>query len=487
VSELDIPESWAEARILEITERLSRGKSPKYDDKGRAFTLNQRCIYWDGIKIENVRPVSDEWFDEIENDARVRQGDVLVNSTGTGTLGRVACFNIDGENRFIPDSHVTLIRFRKPIYPIFFSYFFRSSVGQESINAAVTGSTNQIELNRSRFSETKLPIPPLGEQKRIVAKIESCFSKIDAIEKSVDTAETLLKKYRESLLAKAFRGELVPQDPKDEPASKLLERIRTERDKSSDGKKRKKDELPPIDPDEIPFEIPKSWEWVRLGELDTATGNTPKDNGQFDHDFPFFKPADFSYDGPISIGKSNDLTAENYNSRTVDAGTVMLVCIGATLGKSGVVTKKGAYNQQINSISTEPHILPEYLCLWLRTRSFQHNLWKGVSSTTLPIVNKSDMGNLLFPLAPFAQQKLIVETIRDRLSKMESVLDYFTLARKSVVQHRSAILNQAFSGRLVPQDPAEGTGHNLLRSLTKSTESEPTDEAPKPRKKRAKV
>ncbi len=80
-------------------------------------------------------------------------------------------------------------------------------------------------------------------------------------------AEELISKYREALLQKAFRGELVPQDPNDEPASKLLERIRADRAKQNDGKKRKKDDLPPIKPEEIPFEIPKSWEWVRFGDV----------------------------------------------------------------------------------------------------------------------------------------------------------------------------------------------------------------------------
>ena len=119
-----------------------------------------------------------------------------------------------------------------------------------------------------------MPLPPLAEQKRIVAKIEELLPKVEEYGKAQDALdklnEELPERFKKSILQEAISGRLVPQDPNDEPASVLLDKIRAEKEQLvKEGKLKKKDlEETPISEDEIPFEIPESWEWVRLSDID---------------------------------------------------------------------------------------------------------------------------------------------------------------------------------------------------------------------------
>jgi type I restriction enzyme S subunit len=198
VSKATLPDSWATATLDQISVRLGRGKSPKYTEKSNAFVANQRCVYWEGLRLENVRPVHAGWFESLSDEIILRDGDILLNSTGTGTLGRAIVWS-GTKIRCVPDSHVTQIRLPDGFSSRFYAYYLRSERGQKLIDSSTTGSTNQIELNRGRFAAGIVPVPPKQEQARIVSKIESCFSRIDAVEKSVAKAETLLESLWEAM------------------------------------------------------------------------------------------------------------------------------------------------------------------------------------------------------------------------------------------------------------------------------------------------
>ena len=489
MSDFEIPESWAEAAIDETAEMLSRGKSPKYSTRqSDVFAINQKCVYWDAIRIENRKEVESLWFRSVADRFKLKYGDILVNSTGTGTLGRVNVW-IDNNLNAVPDSHLTLWRPKLPISPFFMSSFLRSFEGQKIIQSATSGSTNQIELSKGKFGAGKVPIPPAAEQHRIVAKIESTHSKIAAIEKAVTEAEALLKKYRESLLAKAFRGELVPQDPNDEPASKLLERIRAERAKAiknGEIKKSKKDELPPISDDEIPFDIPKSWEWVRLGEIIALKHGYAFKSEHFMKSgrFTLLTPGHFFERGGFRDQRTKtkflDISVDDeFVLRAGDMLIAMTEQAPGLLGSAAWIPDDGRlylHNQRLGKISAigARFMNLEYVYQYFNASYLRAAVAKSCTGSTVRHTSSERVLSVLIPLPPASEQLRIASAIQAFLEQQSQIQGKVNAQKPLLRQFSNAILAQAFSGRLVPQDPSEGTGHELLAQILNEKQSAAT-------------
>lgn len=459
MSELNIPETWAETEVGNAI-TLMNGfafKSNEFKDNGvpviRISNIQDGVVDLNETKCIDEKPEFDRFS--------ILKGDLLVAMSGA-TTGKMGVY-LTGEKAYLNQRVGNLKVNSEEHIDLGYRNFFFKNVSGEILEKAYGGA--QPNISGKMIEEISMPIPPKGEQKRIVQKIESCFEKIDETEQNLNKVEVLLEKYRESLLAKAFRGELIPQNPDDEPASVLLSKIREEREKAESGKKSKVQAFAPIEDVEKPFEIPESWEWVRLGELDVITGNTPKKMPKTTNDVPFFKPADFAYTGNIFVSKSEDSSSSTYKYREVKKNSVVLVCIGATLGKTGIVTKDGAFNQQQNAVLPSDYVLPEYLCYWFRSSAFQKNLWRINSSTTMPIVNKGQMETLLFPLCSLEEQKRIITKIQDSLSKVHNTLSSVSTQKKVLSLAKDSILTKAFEGRLVEQIESEGTGHELLEKI----------------------
>ena len=158
------------------------------------------------------------------------------------------------------------------IYYVLQSDYFRLAIKEKS-----TGTATPI-INRGNWEQLAIPLPPLTEQHRIVTKIEELLPKVEEYGKAQDALnklnEELPERLKKSILQEAIEGRLVPQDPNDEPASVLLAQIRKEKERLvKEGKLKKKDLIEtPITDDEIPFEIPDSWEWVKLGTISKLLG-----------------------------------------------------------------------------------------------------------------------------------------------------------------------------------------------------------------------
>ena len=153
---------------------------------------------------------------------------MLVNSTGTGTVGRTRLFHESYLKHYpfaVPDSHVSVIRTASEIKSEFVFAYISSKLIQEYLEDNLAGSTNQKELYIGVLSDLSFPLPPFAEQQRIVKEIEYWFVLIDQIEQDKSNLQTVIKQTKSKILDLAIHGKLVPQDPNDEPASELLKRI----------------------------------------------------------------------------------------------------------------------------------------------------------------------------------------------------------------------------------------------------------------------
>ena len=290
----DIPENWEWVRLNDITSYIQRGKSPKYSNIPIYPVIAQKCNQWSGFSIDLARFIDPETVHSYQKERLLRDGDLMWNSTGLGTLGRLAIYH-ENKNPYgwaVADSHVTVIRVLTEFINYHFIYNFLSSpIVQSVVEEKASGSTKQKELLTKTIKEYLIPLPPLAEQQRIVEAIESALEKVDEYAESYNRLEQLDKEFpdklKKSILQYAMQGKLVEQDPNDESVEVLLEKIRAEKQKLfEEGKIKKKDlEIPIVSQgddnsyyEEVPYEIPKSWEWVRLNDISSyiQRGKSPK-------------------------------------------------------------------------------------------------------------------------------------------------------------------------------------------------------------------
>jgi len=282
---------------------------------------------------------------------------------------------------------------------------------------------------------------------------------------------------KNAILQEAIEGRLVPQDLTDEPASALLERIRGEKERLvKEGKLKKKDlVVNPISEDEIPFDIPETWEWVRLVDIGIAeTGTTPsKSHPEYFGTFiPFLGPANMLNGQIISETQGLSELGANYG-RIVPEGSILQVCIGGSIGKCAIVDKPVTFNQQINSITPLVCVI-EFIYYVLQSDYFRLAIKDKSTGTATPIINRGNWEQLAIPIPPLAEQKRIVSKIEELLPKVEEygkVQDALNKLNAELPERlKKSILQEAIEGRLVPQDPNDEPASTLLAKIRQEKE-----------------
>jgi len=248
-----------------------------------------------------------------------------------------------------------------------------------------------------------------------------------------------IKKLRELILELAVRGKLVPQDPNDEPASVLLERIAAEKAQLVKDKKIKKPKaLPEISEDEKPFELPKGWEWARLENTGIgSTGKTPstRNPDYFNGDIPFIGPGQITTTGTI-LQADKFLSIDGLsNSSEAGIGDIFMVCIGGSIGKAALVVERVGFNQQINCISPI-HMASEYLYLALSSPNFYKAILEKATGSATPIINRGKWEELLVPTPPLEEQSRIAVKV-DELMGLCDALEAQT--ENSITAHQTLV------------------------------------------------
>ena len=184
----DIPDTSEWVRLANCcSKEIRRGKSPKYTERSGTLVFAQKCnTKYNGIDVGQALYLDEDTLSRYPADEYMQDGDVVVNSTGTGTLGRVGFYQI-ADNRLrlpiVPDSHVTVVRGFRSIQPYYLYAFMKAS--QSELEKKGEGSTNQKELKPLTLKEMLVPIPPVSEQKRIETAITTAFTFIATIEKGL--------------------------------------------------------------------------------------------------------------------------------------------------------------------------------------------------------------------------------------------------------------------------------------------------------------
>jgi type I restriction enzyme, S subunit len=396
----------------------------------RITDITEGKVKWDSVP-----------FCECEKPAKylLRPDDILVARTG-GTTGKSFIVK-DVPSNVVYASYLIRLRLKNESNPEFVSSFLNSYTYWSQLVELKRGAA-QPNVNAEKLKKIILPKCSPDVQDKYVSylngefyedvldtrinEILSLFDGNQALKAEHTYQLDLLKILRQQILQDAVQGKLVPQDPNDEPANKLLERIKAEKEQLIKEKKIKREKpLPEIKPEEIPFEIPENWVWCRLGELGICkTGTTPSTviKEYFGKDIPFIKPADISLYG---IKYDNEgLSYKGLDEGVlISCGSLLMVCIGGSIGKSYFNEFDVSCNQQINTITPLADIKANLLQPFLQSKYFQSTIWEKASGGTTPIVNRGKWENILIPLPTLLEQHRIVLKI-EQLMKLCDELEH---------------------------------------------------------------
>jgi type I restriction enzyme, S subunit len=420
---IGLPEGWATATLEELSGRgglVTDGdwiESKDQDPQGD-IRLIQLMDVGDGRFLDRSKRYVNRETSQRLRCTLLTAGDVLI-ARMPDPIGRACVFPRLAQDAITAVDVLVWRGGEDGAFSPWLVYALNSPKVRAIIQAGAGGTTRQ-RIAGGRLKALELPIPPLQEQRRIVATLDALVARSARARADLDRIPVLAARYKQAVLAAAFSGVLT-------------------------------------------VDLRGSGEWgrARIGEiLDVATGMTPpkSDAGSYGGGIPFVKPGDLDQG---EIYKTEDsLTAAGFSrARQLPAGTVLVSCIG-NLGKTGILAVPGTCNQQINAILPNERFYPHFVHYWAQTLSSW--LKDSSSATTIAIVNKSRFLCAEIPLTPRSEQKVIVSRLAIAFAEIDRLVAEAAAARRLLDRLDQAILAKAFRGELVPQDPADESASVLL-------------------------
>lgn len=419
----EIPESWEWCRLKELVMFIG---GYAFDSQSFISSSEYQVLRLGNIKNDlillDVNPVFiPQELAESTQRFKCKLGDILITMTGTRKKRDYFYSVLIGEKQkdlFVNQRVGCLRAYEKQVSNWLIKAIKTETVLQEVFQYE-TGTANQGNLGAENILNVLVPLPPLAEQHRIVAKIEELMPLVEKYGAAQDALDewnqALPEKLKKSILQEAIQGKLVPQDPADEPASVLLERIREEKKRLvKEGKLKKKDlEVKPIEEDEIPFEVPESWEWCRHNEIFEISGGSQPPKSHFSLTekkgyVRLYQIRDYGENPvPVYIPMSEA-------SKMTKKGDILLARYGGSLGKV-FFANEGAYNvamAKVECLFNKDYIDHKYL-YWFYNSKLYQELVRGSNRSAQGGFNKEDLNSLLFPVPPLAEQRRIVSRIEE--------------------------------------------------------------------------
>lgn len=430
----EIPESWEWVRVNDIfnVKSAMRIHQTDWQSSGIPFFRGRELVQL--IKTGNVDfdiYISKELYEKNKEKGGVpSKNDILV--TAVGTIGK--SYIVKGTKPFYyKDAYILCFENIANIYPEYIKYCLDSPYMQNEIHRD-SMATTVAQLTIIKANEMLVPFPPLEEQHRIVAKIEEILPYIDKYDKAYTKLETFNKKFPEdmkkSILQMAMQGKLVEQRPEEGTADKLYEQIVAEKAQFiKDGKIKKEKPLPEITEDEIPFEIPSSWKWVRLGTIVSVYGGKRIPAGtrlsENDTGHKYIRVADMK-DETVSLDDIKYITDEIYEKikQYFITSDDIYITVAGTIGRVGVVPRElNNANLTENADKLVFRRLDKmYLCRMLNSEVVQHQIRKATTQVGQPKLAIARIQKLIVPLPPLEEQKRIVAKIEELLPYCDQLI-----------------------------------------------------------------
>ena len=423
----EIPESWEWVRLNHIAEVKSSKRvfEKDYVTSGIPFFRSKEIGDLSrGEKIQTELYITKKHYFELKEKYGIPQkGDIFL--TSVGSIGNF--WICDGREFYYKDGNVTQICANEQFNSRFITLFLGSQLFTLQTKTTVSGTAYNA-LTIIKLKSLILPLPPLAEQIRIVAKIEELLPKVEEYGKAQEALdklnEELPERLKKSILQEAIQGRLVPQDPNDEPASVLLDRIRKEKAKLvKEGKLKKKDLTEtPITPDEIPFDIPDSWEWVRLGEVSTYAYTKKKINAaKADPNQWGLDLEDVEKGGRLLYVKTVGERKAIGDKTCFSEGDILYSKLRPYLLKILIAPQDGICTPEIIPFNCYGNICKEYIVNLLKSVYVDDYINSATFGVKMPRVATDTMTSLVLPLPPLAEQHRIVAKIEQLLNEIDKL------------------------------------------------------------------
>lgn len=414
----EIPDSWVWTRLnCCVDVRDGTHDSPKYVQDGIPL-ITSKNLHDGYLDMGSAKFISQEDHKKISERSRVDNNDILfamIGSIGNPVLycGEANKFSIKNMALFKYIHNGMIMK-----YVYWWLFFSQYAMRKDSSG----GVQSFVSLNYLR--NYYIPVPPLAEQQRIVAKIEQILPYIKEYELSESRIGQLNvafpEQLKKSILQEAVQGKLVPQDPSDEPASILLEKIAKEKEMLiKEGKIKKQKSLPPITEDEIPFDIPNSWEWVRLGNVcEIARGGSPRPIKQYltesSNGVNWIKIGDTSKDSKYINSTNERIIAEGVaKSRFVHKGDFLLTN-SMSFGRPYILNIDGCIHDGWLVLSDYQTAYDKDFLYYMLSSRFAYYQFCGiVSGAVVKNLNTDKVESSFMPLPPLSEQKRIVAKIEE--------------------------------------------------------------------------
>ncbi|TKI71922.1 hypothetical protein FC756_03765 [Lysinibacillus mangiferihumi] len=460
-----IPENWEWSRLEGISNYIQRGKSPKYVESSNAIVVSQKCVQWSGFDISVARNIDEATLVKYAEERFLRKLDLLWNSTGTGTIGRVAIIEEEVIHPTVADSHVTVVRAnQKLVFPKYLYYWLSSTFIQNKLENSYSGSTNQIELNLSDVKKEVIVLPPLEEQKRITNQIEVLFAKLDEAKQLIEEVKETFELRRAAILEKAFSGELTLEYRNVNQCIELVKPIASS--------KKFKSQIDQSITNTL-YSLPENWKWVTLNNLieSMTYGSSAKTDD------------DSSGKAVLRMGNIQDGSLLNDNLKYLplnhlDVKKFVLeendILFNRTnsyelVGKSALVTQEfegysfASYLIRLSLIDKE--ILAPYVVTFINSKIGRKMLLSMVTQQVGQAnINSQKLASLPIPLPPKNEIVEINKIIENLKAKERKAIESLNLD-VDFANLKQSILSKAFKGELGTNDPTDESAIELLKSM----------------------
>jgi len=365
------------------------------------------------------------------------------------------------------------------VNPDYLLHFLLQGVVRREAQRHMTGTAGQLRVPKEFLRQLQFPLPPLPEQRRIVARLEELFSRLDAGTAALEQARAQLALYRQAVLRDAFQGKLTAawreaHRGELESASALLERIRREREAAAPARGRRQAREPePLDTSELP-ELPEGWVWATVEDVAENHDRLRVPVTSSDR-----KPGPYAYYGASGV-------IDSVQDYLFDGDYLLLAEDGANLlARSTPISFQAHGKFWVNN---HAHVLslPAGMPLSYLEHYFNSlNIARYVTGTAQPKLTQKNMNSLPVPIAPPSEQMAIAYEVERRLSVADATERELVGDSERGLALRQAILRSAFSGKLVPQDPNDEPADALLARIeqarqadqpTRSTRGKPAQE-----------
>ena len=416
-----VESSWGYTRLKNIADYITRGNSPTYDSEGNIQVVNQACINGYEVSLEHIKVHKDDDISLLKG--RLQRGDLLMNSTGTGTLGRTAIFNHEGDN-FIADSHITIIRdSHKRFIPKYLHYYFNDK--QEMLTERCSrGATNQIEIQRKELITLLVPSPLKVIQERITAFLDKACAAIYGAIRTKQQQLEVLDQLRKSIIHKAVTRGL------DEKASLKYSGI------------------------QWIGAIPEHWRIEKLKRLlaEPLMYGTNEAAELDDPDLPrYIRITDFEENGKLREDTFRSLPLDKAQGYYLSEDDLLFARSGATVGKSfmfkNYVGAACFAGYLIKARTDHRRLNPEFLYYY--TKSPCYEAWKEQIFTQATIQNISATKYAYLPvvLPPLKEQRQIVGFLEEKLSELEQLGVNIFAQITALEQYRKSLIHECVTGK----------------------------------------